>query len=87
MGQEVQKLNIKGNIAASSSGRAVMYITYYNRENLRYFGATKTGEELKEYNIDYYFVSKKDLEISEQLELNQEDIIGNIADFYIYKLK
>jgi len=87
MSQKVQKMNIKGNVAASSSGRTVMYITYYNRESLRYFGTTKTVEELSKYNIDYYFVQENDLEITKQLGLNQKNIIGNIADFYIYELK
>jgi len=87
MGQEVKKININGNIAASSSGRTVMYITYYNRENCRYFGTTKTLKELDEYNIDYYFVYKDDLEIIKQLETNQENKIGHIADFHIYELE
>ncbi len=87
MGQEVKKMDIQGNIAASSSGREVMYITYYNRENLRFFGTTKNIEELKEYNIDYYFIQEDDLEIIEQLALNQNNAVGNVADFYIYKLK
>lgn len=87
MGQEVQKTNIKGNIAASSSGREVMYITYYNRGNLKFFGTTKTEEELREYNIDYYFVQEDDLEIIKQLGLSKKNMVDNVADFYIYELK
>ncbi|HEY4662904.1 MAG TPA: hypothetical protein VIH07_04415 [Candidatus Humimicrobiaceae bacterium] len=87
MGQEVQKLDIKGNIAASGSGRTVMYITYYNRENLRYFGTTKTIEELSEYDIDYYFIDKDDLEIIGQIGLDPGDFAGKVNNFYIYKLK
>lgn len=87
MGQEVQKMGIKGNVAGSRSGKLVMYITYYNRENLRYFGTTKIEKELKEYDIDYYFVWKDDLELIEQIGLNKNNIIGKTGDFFIYKLK
>lgn len=87
MSQEVKKMDIEGKIAGSSSGEVVMYITYYNREDLRYFGTTKIKEELEKYDIDYYFVNKEDLNLTESFELDQKDMIGSVNDFYIFKLK
>lgn len=84
-GMEVKNLNLQGNIAGSNLGRDMKYITYYNRESVRYFGVTKNYEELEEFNIDYYFVTKDDTEIINQL--NNKKIIGDIDKFYIYSLE
>lgn len=82
---EIKDLNIKGNVASSSSGREMKYITYYNREDMRYYGTTLNDSELKEFDIDYYFCEKAYEEKYEELVDSGTRLIGTIDNFYIFK--
>jgi 4-amino-4-deoxy-L-arabinose transferase-like glycosyltransferase len=81
----VRNLTVKGNIASSSSGREMKYITYYNREDMRYYGTTLNDDELKDFEIDYYFCAKDKEDKYRELIDSDYEFIGSIENFYVFK--
>jgi len=87
LAEQVEDMDISGNIAASSKGRSIMYITYYNRDKLRYFGTTKIEQELIDYDIDYYFVYREDLADIKKMEIYKTVPVVTVGDYTLYGVK
>jgi len=87
-GNKVRELNLKGRIATNAgAGRDVLYITYYNRDSLQYLGSSDHIEEIKNFSIDYYFCEKKKEEKINQLLFEGFEILYEVDQYYIFKIK
>ena len=85
---KISELNLEGRIATNAgSGRDVMYITYYNRDNLQYLGSSDNIEEIKDFSLDYYFCEKKNEKQINSLLSEGFEILYEVDQYYIFKIK
>ena len=88
----LKNCNIRGNIASDSNWSYTLYLTYYL--NGRYYGVAQKNinqkdllKQLRENNIDYYFVWDEPNEPHQIVSNYEEKTGGRIPDLKIYALK
>ena len=87
-GKELSELDIEGKAASNLGfGRDLLYIAYYNRTKIQYYGATNNDEELNKFEIQYYFCSKKDQERINDLANKEVQLFAEFDNYLIYKLR